>query len=210
MKKTRSQLVMLGFILLAIGGVFALALGINELLPPREVIQDFLQQFGPLGYIIYLLFGITAVFIVPLNFSLTGIIGTYVYGFWVGLITNWICKIIGTTIAFNIGKKLGPKIYPLFNKEKVAYFRDLMDNEKVVMIYFLLSSLPFTPSDAMAYFLGCSPMKNRVFIPITLFGSFGTRLGLVIPGKWTSARPTSIFDSHRPRRGWRPLLAPSQ
>ena len=179
----RKQSVTLALITVGVIAVlFAALILLNQVLPPQEEVQVFMEQFGVLGYLFYLLFGITAVFIIPLNFSFTGIAGTFVFGFWIGLLTNWICKIIGSVIAFKIGRKFGPKIYPLFKKEKVEFFQHLMDNEKVVMVYFILSSIPFTPSDFFSYFLGCSDMKFKHFLPIATFGSFGTALGLAFLG----------------------------
>ncbi|MBT4384727.1 TVP38/TMEM64 family protein [Candidatus Peregrinibacteria bacterium] len=178
----KKNLLIATFLIGSIAFLFVLNYILNAAMPSQEAVQSFFENYGVWGYLFYVLFGISAVVVVPLNFSLTGIAGAFVYGFWVGVFTNWICKIIGTLIAFSLGRYFGSKLFPLFNKEKVAYFKKLMESEKAIIIFFLLSSIPFTPSDAMAYFLGCSPMKKITFIFITSLGSFGTSFTLAYIG----------------------------
>jgi uncharacterized membrane protein YdjX (TVP38/TMEM64 family) len=170
------------FLIGSIAFLFGLNYFLSAAMPSQEAVQSLFENYGIWGYLFYVFFGISAVIIIPLNFSLTGIAGSFVYGFWVGVFTNWFCKIIGTTIAFLFGKYFGSKLFPYFKKENVTYFKKLMESEKAIIIFFLLSSIPFTPSDAMAYFLGCSPMKKLTFILITSLGSFGTSFTLAYVG----------------------------
>lgn len=89
---------------------------------------------------------------------------------------------MGTFIAFMLGRYFGHKILPLFKEETQKKYSKLADSEKVVLTYIILSFLPFTPSDAIAYFLGASEMRKRTFVAISILASSGTAFSLAYVG----------------------------
>jgi uncharacterized membrane protein YdjX (TVP38/TMEM64 family) len=151
-------------------------------LPSRESIQAFYMAYGIWGYLFYLCFGIIAVFIVPINFSLIGMAGGFVYGPWIAFFTNWAAKIIGNLIGFYLGRHFGPRVLRYFSKAQQEKFTRILHSEMSLRIYMTLSFLPFTPSDAMSYFLGATPIKLRTFIPVMALGSSGTAFALAYVG----------------------------
>lgn len=151
-------------------------------LPSRESIQAFYMAYGIWGYLFYLCFGTIAVFIIPINFSLIGMAGGFVYGPWVAFLSNWACKIIGNLIGFYLGRHFGPRVLRYFSKAQQEKFTRILHSEMSLRIYMTLSFLPFTPSDAMSYFLGATPIKLRTFIPAMALGSSGTAFALAYVG----------------------------
>lgn len=178
-KQTKTVITVFIAILLAFAGLQFL---FNLILPSQEGIQSFFENAGFWGYIVYFLFGTTAVFIVPLNFSITGLAGGFVYGTFVAFLINWACKIVGTFIAFMIGKYFGKKFIPYLKKNGYNTYDHVMESESLILVYFIMNFIPFTPSDAVAYFLGFSKMKARVFIPISALSSTGTAYTLAYLG----------------------------
>lgn len=178
-KQTQSILTVIALLFLAIIGLQFL---FNTVLPSQESIQSYFENAGAWGLVAYFLFGTTAVFIVPLNFSLTGIAGGFVYGTWIAFLINWACKIVGTFIAFMIGKYFGKKLIPFLKRNGYNTYDHIMESERLIFAYFILNFIPFTPSDGMAYFLGFSKMKARVFIPISALSSTGTAFTLAYIG----------------------------
>ncbi len=178
-KQTKTVITVFIVILLAFVG---LQLLFNTILPSQEGIQTYFENAGIWGYIVYFLFGTTAVFIVPLNFSLTGLAGGFVYGTFLAFLINWACKIIGTLISFMIGKYFGKHLIPFMKKRGYNTYDHVMESERLILIYFIMNFIPFTPSDAIAYFLGFSKMKARVFIPISALSSTGTAFTLAYVG----------------------------
>lgn len=162
---------------------FILAKGLFDLLlPSKEVIQNVYKSWGNWGYAFYLLIGTIAIFIVPLNFSLIGLAAGFVYGTWIAFLSNWFCKILGNLIGFFLGRKFGPRVLSYFTLKQQEKFHQIVKSEASLMIYFVMSLLPFTPSDALSYFLGATKIKKRVFIPILILGSSGTSFALAYVG----------------------------
>lgn len=104
------------------------------------------------------------------------------YGPWIAFLSNWACKIIGNLIGFYLGRHFGPRILRYFSKAQQEKFTRILHSEMSLRIYMTLSFLPFTPSDAMSYFLGATPIKLRTFIPVMALGSSGTAFALAYVG----------------------------
>ena len=104
---------------------------------------------------------------VPLNFSIMGMAGAAIYGIVPAILINWFCKIIGNSLAFVIGRVFGDKVLQLFPEDKQKKYCDLMSSEKSLLFFFVLSSVPYAPSDFVPYFLGASKVAFKEFLLVT-------------------------------------------
>jgi len=148
-----------------------------------EAVQKAIQSTGNWGLIIYFLWGLTSVVITPLNFSIAGMAGGYIYGTIPAFLINWLCKSIGSFISYYIGKHYGRTMLKyLIEEKKMAAYDKFIRSEKAAILYFGLSFIPYTPSDNLPYLLGAAKLNKRIFIPITIVGTIGTSFGTAYIG----------------------------
>jgi len=183
-KKQTGLFVVFGLIIVAI---LALQVLFVDYIPTHEEIQGMMLSLGLYGIFAYLFWGTIAVFIVPLNFSLIAIAGGFVYGTFAAFLINWFCKVVGNSVAFWIGQKYGQKILKkYFKKKTVQKYNEMVNSEGIILFFFALCFVPFTPSDTIAYFLGSSKMKYRTFLFVVLLGNIGTSFVLAYIGSGTA------------------------
>lgn len=183
---TSHRSLLLGVVVIVTLLLFLLQPLLGNLLPPQEVLQTWIATKGIMGWCLYLLFGIVSEFFVPLTFAIPGILGGYVYGFGIASVTNWLAKMIGSIIAFYLGKYLGHKILPLFGARAEELYHDFVDRYGLIWAYFLFSYVPFTPGDTMTYFVGAARVPFWKFFIIRSIGSIGTAVALAYIGAGNS------------------------
>lgn len=102
-----------------------------------------------------------------------------------GFLYNWVGGVVGTLVAFYLGRKFGRKIVKHLVKPATLNKYDKIF-EKGKLILFLMYFLPLFPDDELSYLAGFSSMKARAFIPIMLLGHIGGSLGLAYLGSGLS------------------------
>lgn len=180
--KKRHNKLLLIVLLSVLAFLFILDPILDWLLPEREVIQAWMERKGFIGWLGYFLFAITSEFFTPLTFSIPAIAGGFVYGFWLGSLSNIAAKIIGSIIAFYLGKYLGHKILPLFGRKINKEYKKIVKSNAIVYSYALVSVLPFSPGDVMTYFIGASDMKFKTFLIIRVVGAITNGVMLAAMG----------------------------
>lgn len=151
----------------------------------QEQIRGFIQQFGLFAPIAFIILQILQVVLTPISHYAVSIAGGFVFGTWQGFIYNWIGRVIGTAIAFYLGRKFGRKIInKLVKKETLEKYDKIFEKGKFIL--FLMYFLPLFPDDELSYLVGFSSMKPRHFIPIMLLGHIGGSLALSYIGSGLS------------------------
>jgi len=101
------------------------------------------------------------------------------------VLDNWIGRVIGTAIAFYLGRRFGRKIInKLVKKETLEKYDKIFEKGKFIL--FLMYFLPLFPDDELSYLAGFSSMKPKHFIPIMLLGHIGGSLALSYIGSGLS------------------------
>lgn len=178
-QKTRIIVAAAILLILAVGA-FQILAGIQ--LPSQVQVQEMINAWGVWGYLFYILFGVTAVVIVPINFSLIGMAAAYVYGFWTAFLTNWGIKVIGNFLAFLIGRYFGDIAFKYMSNKTRETYQNIAQSEGAVIAYFVMSFIPFAPSDFLPFFLGSSDMQKRIFVIISFVSNIGTAFSLAYLG----------------------------
>ena len=144
---TRRQIIAITLLLTAFFGISILYYFAAQQFSSREALQAFIEAQGWIGIIIYLLWGTTSVVVTPLNFSIAGMAGGYIYGTEFAFVMNWICKTTGSLIAFWIAKRYGRQILRFFIEERqMAAYDRFIHSEKAILLYFALAFIPmYTP-----------------------------------------------------------------
>lgn len=136
-----------------------------------ESVVQFVESFGFLSYIVFILLVISEVVLAPIPALALYVAGGALFGTFLGSILTLIGNLIGALLAFWIARKLGRKfveerIDPVARKK----FDDFSEKYGAFSL-FLLRINPLTTSDLFSYLSGLSKMKIKPFI-------LGTALGL--------------------------------
>jgi uncharacterized membrane protein YdjX (TVP38/TMEM64 family) len=151
----------------------------------QEQIREFIEPYGILAPITFITLQILQVVITPISHYAVGLAGGFIFGTWYGFILNYTGRVIGTLIAFYLGRKFGRKIIKRVVKpDTLDKYDNLFDRGKLIL--FLMYFLPLFPDDELSYLAGFSSMKARTFIPIMLLGHIGGSLGLAFLGSGLS------------------------
>lgn len=177
-------------ILLLIGYIYP-----SSFFSSQEQIRDFIEPYGFFSPLIFILLQILQVIFAPISHYAVGIAGGFLFGTWQGFFYNWIGRVIGTLIAFYLGKKFGRKIIQhIVKQETLKKYDNLFNKGKLIL--FLMYFFPLFPDDELSYLAGFSSMKSKTFIPIMLLGHLGGSLGLAYLGSGLSYNdPLFIFIS---------------
>ncbi len=183
-------LTIIPLVLLILGYIYPIAFFSSQ-----ETIRDFIKPYGSFAPVIFILLQILQVVVTPISHYAVGIAGGFIFGTWQGFIYNWIGRVIGTLVAFYLGRKFGRKIIKHLVKEETLNKYDKIF-EKGKLLLFLMYFLPLFPDDELSYLAGFSSIKARHYIPIMLLGHIGGSLGLAYIGSGLSYKdPLFIFFS---------------
>ena len=161
------SLIMLVLVLGLIYLIFKKA-GLMEL--SQEEIQIFIQQKGALAPLIFILITFLQVTFIPIPSTLTVLVGNYLFGFWVSYLYSFIGMMIGSVLAFYLGRWFGKKfIYWLVSdKEMVDSYLYKIKNKGNVMLFFMFI-FPFFPDDLLCSVAGVLPISGLSFTIMQVF-----------------------------------------
>jgi len=134
-----------------------------------EDLRQLIIGFGGWGIITYIVINLLQCVVIPVPTTLTVLVGTAIYGPFVAFVYATIGVILGSSIAFFIGRYCSrPAINWIFGKEKVEKYQNLL-NKRAELILFLTLTLPFFPDDLICMMAGVSDIKYIKFLLISVF-----------------------------------------
>ena len=184
-------LTIIPIVLLILGYIFPVSFFSNQ-----ETIREFVNQFGALAPIVFIGLQIIQVVVAPLSHYAVSLAGGFIFGTWLGFIYNLIGRIIGTAIAFYLGKFLGRRIIQhVVKSETIKKYDYYFDKGKVLL--FLAYFLPLFPDDEISYLAGMSQISPRFFLPLMAIGHISGSLGLAYIGNGIQSwyEPMFLFIS---------------
>jgi uncharacterized membrane protein YdjX (TVP38/TMEM64 family) len=116
------------------------------------------------------------VIIAPIPGELTGILGGYLFGQWVGLLYSTIGLTVGSVAAFAIGRWLGTHYVQKLVSPDIWRKMGFIVEAEGAILCFVIFLIPGLPKDMTCYLFGLSPMPFWVFATISTLGR--------IPGTW--------------------------
>ena len=179
-QKTRLIVIGLGFFILL---AFVVPYLVMQKVPSREELQLMIEEWGNWGFTLYTLLATLCTVAPPLNYTILGLAGGYVYGTFPAFLMLWIARCAGNCINFYLGRRYGRKVLKVFvAEENLHKYDELLASEKAALLYFVLCFLPGFPGDYAAYFVGFSKIKKRVFFLVTLIANIGCTFSLAYMG----------------------------
>lgn len=172
--KTNKRKKLIGIISLLTVVIFSIVIFIFlgkpliELVSKPQVFRNWVEDFGFLGQIIFILMIVLQVVIAIIPGEPFEIAAGYAFGSIEGTLLCLIGVVIGSIIIFLLVRKFGIMLVEIFfSKEKINSLKFLKNNPKMNMLFFILMLIPGTPKDLFSYFAGLTDIKLSTWITIT-------------------------------------------
>ena len=169
-------------ILLALFGIWLLrsdALDLSVLLrlyKDQAFLHEMLEQWGILAPVIFILMQALQVVIAPIPGEVTGLLGGFAFGEWLGFFYSTIGLTAGSLLAFWAGRRFGaPFVQRLVPQRLWARVGFIVEAEGAILS-FVIFLIPGLPKDTACYLFGVSPMGFWVFALVSTLGR--------MPGTW--------------------------
>lgn len=191
--KVETWLGILSLILLGILFWWGFSTGI---LTDQEKMRAFVQQFGTYSVVAIIILQILQVVFPIVPGGVGMVVATLLFGIWWGFVINYVSIVIGSMLAFLIGRRYGkPLIRRFFSEKLLEKYEKVLDKQETFDKVFLVSILlPIAPDDFLCYFAGTTQMSFKKFMAIILLGkppttfiySYGLHQFVELIKKWFS------------------------
>lgn len=149
---------------------FLVVLGIAEwtdfitILQSQELYRDFLMKTG--AYMPYIFIGlqIVQVLFLPIPAVLSILAGIQLFGAFLAAIYSFIGSVLGSLIAFGVGRKWGNKAVSwIVGEETLSAWQNRIKGKDNLLLTAMFI-LPFFPDDILCFVAGVSTMSTRYFV----------------------------------------------
>jgi len=149
---------------------------LSRLYLDKRFLHDTLQEWGVLAPVIFIGMQALQVVVAPIPGELTGILGGYLFGEWIGLLYSTVGLTVGSMAAFAVGRWLGAHyVQRLVSPEIWRKLGFIVEAEGTILC-FVVFLIPGLPKDIACYLFGLSPMPFWVFAAVSTVGR--------VPGTW--------------------------
>ncbi len=154
-------IILVGYLVLDYFGLLSLT---------REQIQAYIRKTGALAPLAFIFITFLQVTFIPIPSTVTILAGNFLFGFWLSYLYSFIGLILGSVVAFLLGRVIGKPFV-----QWVAGGKDKLDNwvkrlkgrENVFLFFAFL--FPFFPDDFLCTLAGILPVKFSVFMIMQIF-----------------------------------------
>ena len=169
------SLLVIGLIILGLYFLFKY-LGWTNL--TKEELQAKIASTGVFAPIVFIVASFLQVTFIPIPSSITIIVGNYLFGFWLSFLYSYIGIILGSILAFYLGRWIGrPFVNWVVGDSKAVdeYLIKMKNKEKVILFFMFL--LPLFPDDALCSLAGILPISFLTFLFMQLLTRATSILG---------------------------------
>jgi uncharacterized membrane protein YdjX (TVP38/TMEM64 family) len=142
----------------------------------REFMHETVQRWGVLGPLGFIAIQILQILIAPIPGDVTGVLGGFAFGQWLGFVYSTIGLTLGSLLAFGLGRRLGAPFVQRVTGPQVWQHLDFVMEAEGAILCFIIFLVPGLPKDALCYVFGVSPMPLWVFALVSTLGR--------MPGTW--------------------------
>ena len=148
-----------------------------------EKLSQMVASWGPWGPLFYILFQAAQVLVAPLPGETTGgFVSGFLFGPWLGLLYSLSGLLLGSVVAFLLGRWLGtPLVARLVPPDVLTRFRAIAEN-RGALVALIIFALPYFPKDYFCLILGMSGMSLKLFSAVILAGRFPSTFLFTIQG----------------------------
>ena len=142
----------------------------------KHFLKETLHGWGILAPLIFIALQALQVIIAPIPGDITGLLGGFLFGEWLGLFYSTIGLTLGSVAAFGVGRWLGAHyVRTLVSQQTWDKMGFIIEAEGTILC-FIIFLIPGLPKDMVCYLFGMSPMPLWVFTLVSTLGRF--------PGTW--------------------------
>jgi len=156
-------------------------------------ISSFIEKFGIIAPIVFILLQIIQVIIFFIPGEVTGFIGGILFGAFWGTIYTTIGVVLGSYIAFWLARRFGRPFIEKIIGQKYLKKLDSFSETKITFIFFMIFLLPLFPDDIFCFLAGLTKMKTKIFLIIVSIGRFPGYLMLGILGGGLATLQIKLF-----------------
>jgi uncharacterized membrane protein YdjX (TVP38/TMEM64 family) len=142
----------------------------------KRFLKDTLREWGVLAPVIFMGMQALQVIVAPIPGEITGILGGYLFGEWVGLFYSTIGLTVGSVAAFAVGRWLGAHYVQRLVRPDIWRRLGFIIEAEGAILCFVIFLIPGLPKDMACYLFGLSPMPFWVFTLVSTLGR--------VPGTW--------------------------
>jgi len=141
-----------------------------HLLESKEHMRDYLNSWGPLAPLAFVVIQALQVLVAPIPGEITGFAGGFIFGTARNVLYSTIGLTVGSTIAFLAARVIGrPLVNLIISHETFEKFKHLTERRGAITIL-ILFMIPGFPKDILSYLLGLSPMNLLTFVIVCGLG----------------------------------------
>ncbi len=162
--------------------------GIGDKIDSVEDLRNYVASFGYLAVVIYIAVNVLQVVLLPIPGFISIGTGVALFGAFRTSIYSLLGILLGSFIAFYIGRVLGYKVVTwIVGKENLdKWLKKVKNKDKIILTFMFL--FPFFPDDTLCFIAGLSSMSTGYFIvmiiccrTISVFLSAYSLSGSIIP-----------------------------
>lgn len=186
-KKNTIRLIAVIIFLLVAAGVTVLCVPMVKSLTTDEgriAFQNKVAEFGPLGWLLFLILQILQVVIAIIPGEPVEIIGGVLFGTFGGMFLCLLGLFIGTVIVYYLVKAVGkPLVYAFVSEEKIDSLKFLQNTQKLETLIFVLFLIPGTPKDTLTYFVPLTKVKPWKFFLLSTLARIPSVVSSTLAGE---------------------------
>ena len=141
----------------------------------KQQVRAMVDRWGGWAPIVFIGIQAMQVIIAPIPGDVTGLLGGFVFGQWLGFLYSTIGQTIGSLVAFWVGRQLGATFVREMAPRAWRRMSSLVEAEGAILC-FIVYLIPGLPKDFGCYLFGVSPMGFWVFAVMSTLGR--------MPGTW--------------------------
>lgn len=142
--------------------------GMIDSLRDISALQDLVANTGSAGIFVYFGIMLLQVLFIPIPAVITIMAGGLLFGPTTAFLICTTGILIGSIMAFIIGRTLGKKVLKWIDREEVANKYLAILEKRGGVVLFLMFLLPLFPDDLLCVIAGLSNIKPREFILVSL------------------------------------------
>ena len=156
-------------------------------------LKGIILSYGPYSPLAYILLQILQIVVAPIPGGAIEFLGGYIFGAKMGFIYSIIGLILGSWLAFSLGRIFEKWAIEKFVSEEIRKKFDYLIGHQGVILSFLLFLIPGFPKDALCYILGLTPMDLGIFLVISTTGRIPGTLMATLQGAKAFDHQYKIF-----------------
>jgi uncharacterized membrane protein YdjX (TVP38/TMEM64 family) len=136
----------------------------------KRFLKHTLREWGVLAPVIFIGLQALQVIVAPIPGELSGILGGYLFGQWVGLLYSTIGLALGSVTAFAVGRWLGARYVQKLVSPHIWRKMGFIVEAEGAILCFIIFLIPGLPKDMACYLFGLSPMPFWIFAVVSTLG----------------------------------------